>query len=103
MVYYGEPADYSAGHRTVTARTFVPGVPRADVTGDLISGALFTAYQAFQGGLIGGFPDPGFAGGAYWRVMAAPKPRTPGQILARVNSGIVRNYVATQRRRLTPH
>ncbi len=101
-VYYGNPADLAPGARMPVGKTFWPAVPSAEVTGDIISNVLFGNYGTIDTLYRTGFAT--FLGGGKWYRMAGKgNSRTAGTPAVSIISSAVRHYVATQRRRMTPH
>jgi hypothetical protein len=102
VVFYEEPADVVPPHRMRVGKQFIWGVPQATVTGDIISVAQIVALQTFASSLLLGFPT-NHAGGNWYRAVAHCFPRLETTPIKRCGSLAVRDYVATQRRRLIPH
>jgi hypothetical protein len=101
-VFYGDPADLPGDAREPVGKTFWPAVPVGEVTGDIISPALHTSYSGLATTLKGGFATFA-AGGLWYRVASKGGSRAAGTEGVGCISTATRNYVATQRRRLTPH
>lgn len=102
MVYYAEGADLLTTERMRVGKTFMPGVPMSHVTGDFIDGTLKTAYEGLAQTLLTGFITIA-AGGNWYRVLSGDVQQIDPTNLIRSSTAIVRNYVATQRRRMVPH
>ncbi len=102
IVFYGDPADLAPGERMPVGKNFMPGVPAAEVTGDIISNTLFLLYEALASALRSGFATQ-LGGGKWFRVAGKGDSRTAGTTGVGSSVAYTRNYVATQRRRLIPH
>ena len=100
LAFYEDPDDATPGSRMRVGKNFLPGISTNDVEGDHLDDALLSAMQALSEALVSGFMDS--ASNEWYRVLAAPKPRTPGTALKRIAAHNERGYVCTQRRRLIP-
>ncbi len=102
MMYYALPEDLPLNHRMVVSKNFLPGLSDTDVSGDYIADDVVTAMEAFLAAVTMGFAGTTFPEVTFYRVMSAPRVRTPGTQLVRVGLTLARKYVGTQRRRLIP-
>lgn len=100
IAFYADPADVAPGNRTRVAKTMIPGVPETSIAGEIIDGALKTAVGLFMDLLLNGMGG-GSAGGIWRRVMA--EVRGIGATIRLAIQGIVRDYIASVKRRLLPH
>lgn len=97
--YYVDPTQQLAGQRVRIAKNFFAGIAQSDVTGDIVASVVIAAIAAFCEALQNGtIVDT--AGTKWYRVGAAV--RTAATTLANIVAIVVRDYIATQRRRLTP-
>lgn len=102
VAFYADPADLGAGVRMRTAKSFIWGVPQGDVVGDQIQGALLAGLINFGIAMQTGWATQ-LGGGKWYRQLAAPSTRLPGDPVIRIATSQPRAYIATQRRRLLPH
>lgn len=102
-VLYGEPDDIAPGDIMRVAKTFFPGVSKSDVVNDLIADALKTAYFTFLEGIQEGFASEAVPASKWYRVLAKASQSSFSELLRRTAVALIRKYVATQRRRMTPH
>lgn len=103
IIFYEDPRDVITGHKLRVAKNFIPAMSELQyvggaVTAEYLTNANTLATQVQQG--IGSTADPS---ANWYRVLAAPKPRTAGQNLKRTVDITVRGYIGTQRRRQLPH
>lgn len=103
LAFYANPDDIPAEARIRVAKTFVPGIADGDVTGDKISSNLSAALVLFQELLGQGFDKGGTGGYKWYRINGRPagSPNASTTVVRNAR-GNVRDYVCTQRRRLTP-
>ncbi len=101
--FYEDPADVVPGKRIGVAKTFFCGFPVSGATGDNLeganAGAILTVFETY----VNGFASLGDAGTNWYRVLSAPKPRTPGTNCKRIVLTVVRGRFGTQRRRMFPY
>lgn len=102
IAYYEDPVDVVVGERMRVGKTYMPGVPETQVTGDILSGTATGAYSAYAGIVINGFASTAYPANKWWRMLSTPKPRNVNTSIRRVVSAVPRAYVCTQRRRLIP-
>lgn len=114
LIFYGDPDDAVEGDRMKFAKTFVPGLPKADVSGDIVNSPTSSALVSLANMLQEGFVSSAFPPSKWWRVIAPPRiPATPpktgtvpapdGTYVIRTRTSLARFYLATQRRRQLPH
>jgi hypothetical protein len=102
IVFYEDGLDVVPGHRVGVGKNFIPGIPRTAITSDTLGSAYVTSLQAFADGLQSGFGSLLYPTAKWWRMLRAPKPRTPGTHVKRVIVDVARGRIKTQRRRLIP-
>ena len=102
IVFYEDTNDVITGHRIAVAKNFLPGIGKNDIVGDVISPTVATLLLNLANGLQGGFGSILYPSGTWYRMLRAPKPRTPGTTIKRVFIAEARTRVKTQRRRLIP-
>lgn len=103
IVFYCDVTQLQPGDRTCVGKTFIPAVPQDDLDGDIIASApLKTAYLAFANAMVNGW-NTILAGGKWYRVTSFNSHLTNPDHLLAVSGSVVRQYVATQRRRQIPH
>lgn len=102
MFFYEDPEDATLGQRTKQGRNFIPAVSTGNLDGDMLDNTYKTALGEFANALQGGIASALDPDAAWYRVLAAPLNRSPGQPLNRTLNNGARGYVATQRRRLIP-
>lgn len=81
-------------------KCFLPGLCKDDVGAVGIVSDVVDQIGTWANDLQAGITDGD--GNTWYRVLAAPKPRTPGQDIRRTYANGGRNYICTQRRRLLP-
>lgn len=101
ILYYGDPGQTLPKKHTRVGKNFMAGIDSAEVTGDHISDHLAGLYQTFALLMMNGFlGQDGLT--TYYRVVSKDVPPA-GLVLGNSRAVVIRDYVATQRRRLTPH
>lgn len=101
-VLYEDPKDEPAGERMRIAKTFFSGIATADVDGNQIVAQLLANVQQFMQDCKDGWPSMLDGTSNWYRVLASPKPRTPGTPIKRVLVPEARTNVYSQKRRLVP-
>lgn len=101
VAFYGDPADLGPGVPMRVGKMFLAGISINDVTNDIIQAGLKAALETLASALQSGFATDG-GGGKWYRVLARTVVRNVATAVRRTIGGIVRDYVATQRRRLIP-
>jgi len=101
VIWYEDPRDVVAGHKLRVAKNFIPGLPSANVTGNIIDSALVDTLQALADNSQNGY-ETNAGSGKWYRCLAAPRPRTPGTSCKRTTGQLGRDVVYTQKRRLIP-
>ncbi len=99
--WYGDPAQTLPSGRTRIGKNFIAGIAATDVVGDHVQSSLGGVLQAFGLHCMDGFTG-GDGTTLYYRVIRGSD-RVSGQTLANARAVVIREYVVTQRRRLTPH
>lgn len=102
IVFYADPADLTVGARVRIGKSFIPGIAKGDIIGDKISGGVVTNLQSLGTTLQAGFVSTLNPSSNWFRICATPTPRTSGTPCKRTINFVVRDYIATQRRRLIP-
>jgi ABC-type xylose transport system permease subunit len=102
LTYYEDPADGVVGQRMRTAKNFLAGIAASDIAGDLINGAVISSINTLAGHLLMGFTTALGGGNWYRNLSSVPAGRHAITSIRRIISTSVRQYVATQRRRLLP-
>lgn len=117
--FYADPADLGPGDKMAVARNTIPGIPKAEVAGDTISGVLKLLVEAFGATLQPGFLSSISPPNVWQRCLSVPVTVTPnplyppgrpknfytrpaGQNVRRTVNYSCPGYVATIRKRLTP-
>lgn len=103
-VFYANPADLGPGVAMRVGKNTIPGLASVDVVQDLLVDNLHTLVQTWADLFITGLESGGGGAGKKWyRVLAKASQTAVAELLKRVVTAVVRKYIATQRRRLTPH
>lgn len=103
MEFYRDPADPTPSGRVSVAKNIIPGISTTDVSGDVISLDLQSNVVSLAVALQEGFASAANPSQKWYRAAAAlERSDTTGQI-PRTITHVVRRYIGTQRRRLTPH
>lgn len=100
LIWYEEAADAVTGERIRVGKNFLPGLSEDDITGDIISLTLQGFILTFMDNMAQGFVAL-VPAGTFYRGLAANN--SPAGNVRRIGRYGVRDYVGTQRRRLTPH
>lgn len=101
-VLYEDPKDEPAGERMRIAKSFFSGIATADVDGNQIVSQLNANILVFMQDCQTGWPSVLDGTSNWYRVLASPKPRTPGTAIKRTLVAEARSNVYTQKRRLLP-
>ena len=99
-VYYVDPSQQLAGARERVAKNFFPGLDVADIVGNILIGTTLVAIENWCAQMANGITTAGGGPKTFFRVGKAI--RAAGQALPNIVMAEVRNYLCTQKRRLTP-
>ena len=97
--FYVDPGQTLSTGRERVGKTFFAGISADEVVGDIVQNVLLTAITLFCNEIVNGY-NTNAGGGKWYRVGKAV--RTTATALPNIVAVQVRDYVATQRRRLMP-
>jgi hypothetical protein len=102
MIFYADPNDIVTPGRERVGKNFIPCVPTSQVDGDNLVDGYITLGKSVAEDIQAGLDSIAGGDAKWWRILAAPKPRSPAQDVKRTIISGMRGYVCTQRRRLIP-
>jgi len=104
--FYPDPADLDVGERLMSGRNYIFGIPEDQTGGNVITGALKTAVEAFANSLIDGAlaydltPEGGQ--NLTWKRVVSAARISPNALLRIVSSIVVKTIIGTVKSRLSP-
>lgn len=101
LSYYEDPSQVPVGEKIRVAKTFIPGLADGDVVGNTVGVGATAPMEQYGNSMQNGYQSLFDVTKKWYRVISAST--NPAFILLNIVQHNARDYLATQRRRLTPH